>query len=37
LHLLVGAAAAAVFGNMIRNLDEDRIRLIETIQQKPAA
>jgi ubiquinone/menaquinone biosynthesis C-methylase UbiE len=37
LHLLVGANAAAIFGNMIRNLHEDRIRLIETIQQKPAA
>jgi SAM-dependent methyltransferase len=37
LHLLVGANAAAIFGNMIRNLDENRIRLIETIQQKSAA
>jgi SAM-dependent methyltransferase len=37
LHLLVGANAPAIFGNMIRNLDENRICLIETIQQKPAA
>ena len=34
LHLLVGANATAIFGNMIRNLDENRICLIETIQQK---
>jgi SAM-dependent methyltransferase len=37
LHLLVGADASVAFTNMIRNLAENRVKVIETIQQKPGA
>ncbi len=34
LHLLMGNNAAAKFGNVLRNLEEDRVRVVQAVMKR---
>jgi len=37
LHLLMGSDAGTKFSNLLRNLEEDRVRVVQAVLRRPAS